>query len=157
MHIVPCLFEAVDFFCQVEVLGRNAAGIVAHKFKMDLVVTYVDVRVMAGFLGTIAHGVDEGQRSPEVGKFIGARQFSGVELPAGKFPQARIDFIGGERVPDFSPWREFASACNFNVTRNRDRGPGSVATRKKNLDSAVSNRATSAAGPATCGAARRDW
>ena len=50
---------------KIEVLRRQAAGIVGDQAQAHPVVANVDIRMVAGLLGQLAHPVDEGQRGDE--------------------------------------------------------------------------------------------
>src|SRR5580704_11432360 len=77
---------------EVEILLRDAAGVVGDEGDAHLVVADIDVGVVAGIFGEVADLIDEGQRGSEVLEEEGAHELAGIDLPVGNGDKTRFDF-----------------------------------------------------------------
>ena len=81
----------IDVLSQTNIALGNAAGIVSHQRQPDLVVSDVDIGMMAGFLGEIGDVVHEFHRLQEVIEREGSNQFTSFEFPSGKACEGRLN------------------------------------------------------------------
>src|SRR5437763_2661518 len=76
---------------ELEILAREAAGVVGGEDERHGVVADVDVGMVAGGLGEAAHPVDERQRLPEIAEPIRPAQLAAGALPARRAPERGAD------------------------------------------------------------------
>jgi len=88
--------QALNLDGQIEVLLREAAGIVGDEGEANAVVADVDVGVVASLFGKFADTVHELEGGDEVFELEGADELAGFNLPAGQLGQAGFCDVRGK-------------------------------------------------------------
>jgi len=86
------LSEPVDGCGQVEILRRNAAGIMGDQSQAHLVVTDIDIRMVAGLFGQVSHLVYKRQCRAEILVAKDTGQLARLDVPGGHGVQTVRNF-----------------------------------------------------------------